>query len=154
MGHANLGAALAGTVLGLAALLRRESAVPLVPSKALAIDPTDVGRVLKVGVPSGAEQLQDQQTAIQSGDKEHSQDELADDFRNWDPSRDRRNTAVSLKWVSHCRSHAPHQCCDCQAEHDGQAYPLCSPTLHTLNSSRDEYAVTEHNRRGVARSRD
>ena len=53
-----LGAALAGSVLGLAALLRKESAVPLAPSKVLAIDPADVGRVLKVGVPSGAEQLQ------------------------------------------------------------------------------------------------
>src|SRR3990170_949027 len=53
-----LGAALAGEFLVLAVLIRGTRGVRFQPSKALAVDSAETGRVLRVGIPSGAEQLQ------------------------------------------------------------------------------------------------
>jgi len=53
-----LGAALAGEFLVLAVLMRGTRGVRFQPSKALAVDSAETGRVLRVGLPSGAEQLQ------------------------------------------------------------------------------------------------
>jgi putative MATE family efflux protein len=51
-------AAMAGAALVLALLLRKNSVVRMTPSKVLAIEPAETGRILKVGLPSGGEQLQ------------------------------------------------------------------------------------------------
>ncbi len=53
-----LGAAVAGAALVLTVLIRGTRGVRFQPSKALAIDSAETGRILKVGLPSGAEQLQ------------------------------------------------------------------------------------------------
>ena len=53
-----LGAAVAGALLVVFALRRAGSVVHMAPSRALSIDSEETGRILKVGLPSGAEQLQ------------------------------------------------------------------------------------------------
>lgn len=53
-----VGAALAGGFLVLAVLIRGTRGLRLTPSKALAVESAETGRILKVGLPSGAEQLQ------------------------------------------------------------------------------------------------
>lgn len=53
-----LAAALAGAFLVLGFLIRGKSALHLTPSRALSVEPAETGRVLRVGLPSGVEQLQ------------------------------------------------------------------------------------------------
>lgn len=53
-----LAAALAGAFLVLGFLIRGKGALHLAPSKALSVERAETGRVLRVGLPSGAEQLQ------------------------------------------------------------------------------------------------
>ena len=53
-----LGAAVAGALLVVYALRRAGSVVHMAPSRALSIESAETGRILKVGLPSGAEQLQ------------------------------------------------------------------------------------------------
>jgi putative MATE family efflux protein len=52
------GAAIAGALLAAYSVLRRDSAVHLTPSKVTSIDSAETGRILKVGLPTGVEQLQ------------------------------------------------------------------------------------------------
>lgn len=53
-----LGAAIAGWLMVSGAMMARGSAVGLRPSKTLQVDNSETGRILRVGLPSGAEQLQ------------------------------------------------------------------------------------------------
>ncbi len=52
------GAAIAGALLAAYSVLRRDSVVHLSPSKVTSIDSVETRRILKVGLPTGAEQLQ------------------------------------------------------------------------------------------------
>ncbi|MCH8345689.1 MAG: MATE family efflux transporter [Chloroflexi bacterium] len=52
------GAAIAGALLAAYSVLRRDSVVHLSPSKVTSIESAETGRILKVGLPTGAEQLQ------------------------------------------------------------------------------------------------
>ncbi|MCH7999156.1 MAG: MATE family efflux transporter [Chloroflexi bacterium] len=52
------GAAIAGALLAAYSVLRRDSVVHLSPSKVTSIDPAETRRILKVGLPTGVEQLQ------------------------------------------------------------------------------------------------
>jgi putative MATE family efflux protein len=52
------GAALAGAVLAAYSVLRRDSVVHLSPSKVTSIESVETRRILRVGLPTGAEQLQ------------------------------------------------------------------------------------------------
>ncbi len=52
------GAAIAGALLAAYSVLRRDSVVHLSPSKVTSIEPAETRRILKVGLPTGAEQLQ------------------------------------------------------------------------------------------------
>jgi putative MATE family efflux protein len=53
-----LAASLAGVSLVLGFLIRGKGALRLAPSKALSVEPAETRRILRVGLPSGAEQLQ------------------------------------------------------------------------------------------------
>ncbi len=53
-----LASALAGAALVLGFLIRGTGALHLAPAKALSVERAETGRILRVGVPSGAEQLQ------------------------------------------------------------------------------------------------
>ncbi len=53
-----LAASMAGVSLVLGFLIRGKGAIRLIPSKALSVDPAETRRILRVGLPSGAEQLQ------------------------------------------------------------------------------------------------
>ena len=59
-----LAAALVGAGLVSASLMRAKSAIHLAPSKALALDSEETRRILRVGLPSGAEQLQFQMSFL------------------------------------------------------------------------------------------
>ena len=52
------GAAIAGALLAAYSVFRRDSVVHLSPSKVTSIDPAETRRILKVGLPTGVEQLQ------------------------------------------------------------------------------------------------